>query len=88
MLWRATTHMMIEYSTRNFLINKPQISGTLFIQNTNITMTHLSLSVADQIKGRFRIGGTFYLVVHSVGQEAYITIHGREDKILLQCKRQ
>ncbi|KAL9539207.1 hypothetical protein PS6_011301 [Mucor atramentarius] len=47
-------------------------------------MTHLSLSVADQIKGRFRIGGTFYLVVHNVDQEAYITIHGRNDKILLQ----
>lgn len=47
-------------------------------------MTYLALSVADAIKGEFRIGATYYLVVH----KAYITIHGRDNKVLFQCKHQ
>lgn len=45
----------------------------------------MTLSLADHIKGKHSIGSTFYLIVHYVNQKDCITIHGRDDRIILQC---
>ena len=45
----------------------------------------MTLSLVDHIKGKHPIGSTFYLIIHHVNQKVRIAIHGRNDKIILQC---